>query len=478
MSEAAWTHPCYAEVANLVRLRTGLVFGPARRAFAEAGIRRAMAKAGVPDADEYLDRLRAGNLAIDDLIPELTVAETYLFRDRPHFAFVEREIVPEVLARRGPDHTLRVWSAGCATGEEAYSLAILFEEMGLGERVFILATDISLSSLAHARAGAYGARSFRDPGHPADRYFRKAGRRFVVSARLGRRVSFEYLNLAMDRYPSFATNTWGFDLILCRNVLIYFDAATTEAAGRRLAGCLAAGGWLITGPSDPPLTTDLLEPVVVPEGVFYRRPVRPRCRPGDIALAIDRPFEGGARRADSAAMPLLSLPPDAADPIFEARAVTARQPRAQTSERPRGGDADAEAHAREIRRLADRGDVAAARATAERAIAIHPLCAELHFLHGVLLMDLRRYREATQSMRRVVYLEPRSPVPHLVLGAILRRLGNTKDAARAFETAERLAVSYSREDVVPLADGETADRLAEAAVAQLALSRAGDGRNA
>jgi chemotaxis protein methyltransferase CheR len=93
----------------------------------------------------------------DDLVGELSVGETYFFREPAHFAFLGSEVLPDVQRRRGNTHTIRIWSAGCASGEEAYSLAILLDQAGLAERVHLLATDMSRAALARMRQGAYTA---------------------------------------------------------------------------------------------------------------------------------------------------------------------------------------------------------------------------------------------------------------------------------------------------------------------------------
>ena len=270
---AAWTHAVCGRAIEVVRARTGLVFPPNRRREAEAGVRRAMAKAKISDPGQFVKRLSADRHVLDHLIDELTVGETYFFREPHQFELIRRQILPELGRRRHPAATIQVWSAGCASGEEAYSLAILLEEEGLADRSRILATDISRAALARARIATYGAWSLRsDQDDLADRYFHYKGSRLVLAGRFRDRVSFARLNLAADNYPSLKTATIAVDLILCRDVLIYFNQATVRKVAGRLLSCLADGGWLITGPSDPPLWDYApYDTVVTPAGVFYRR---------------------------------------------------------------------------------------------------------------------------------------------------------------------------------------------------------------
>jgi hypothetical protein len=125
-----WSHPSYEEVVHLLGTRTGLSFSPERRAGVEQGIRRAMGRAGVDDPAQYGRRVAGDDAALDDLIVELTVGETYFFREPAQFEFLRATVLPEIRGRRGEGHVLHAWSAACASGEEAYSLAIVLRRRG------------------------------------------------------------------------------------------------------------------------------------------------------------------------------------------------------------------------------------------------------------------------------------------------------------------------------------------------------------
>ncbi len=288
MRPNAWTDPAYEAIACWLHARTGLTFGPNRCQDAEAGIRRVMTKAGIADIAICQQLLGSARMPLDDFITELTVGETYFFRDPGQFDFIRRELLPAIRRRHGHDHALRAWSAGCASGEEGYSLAMLFEQELVDQRTTILATDISRAALARARMANYGPWSLRgDDGSLADRYFRRKGDRFVLADRIRQRVNFEYLNLALDHYPSLASGAWGMDIILCRNVLIYFDRETVRRVMRGLIESLADGGVLITGASDPLYQEEgSHEIMVTPVGVFYRRD---RVRQGPVVIMTPAP---------------------------------------------------------------------------------------------------------------------------------------------------------------------------------------------
>ncbi|WP_163787567.1 CheR family methyltransferase, partial [Myxococcus vastator] len=274
MNWGPWSHPGYAEVLALVEERAGLV-PPSCPASAEEGIARAMERAGLKDFDAYRARLTEEPAALDDLLIELTVGETYFFRTPEHFEHLRSVVLPELRERQGPAHTARLWSAACSSGEEPYSIAALLLGEGWDERMAVYATDVSRGALARARKAHYGDWSLR--GGWADRmraHLRADGRRYILSPEVQKRVRFSYLNLALDTWPSADSGIWKLDVIFCRNVLIYFNRPTIEAVARRLHDALDEGGYLYTGPSDPPLGgLAPLESILTEWGVLYRRPL-------------------------------------------------------------------------------------------------------------------------------------------------------------------------------------------------------------
>jgi len=239
------------------------------------------------------------------------------------------------------------------------------------------------------------------------------------------------------------------DLILCRNVLIYFDRETVGRVARRLFDALAPGGWLVTGPSDPSLVDAApFEAVATEAGVLYRRAPAP-AEPVLVAPAPPLP------RADPAWDPRHARAAGPDEVVAPARRA-----------RPRG--ADAAASALHVRALANLDPSTAERACAE-ASAHHPLSAELHYLRALLLLDLGRDAEAAEAARRVLYLDGSLAAAYLTLGTILRRLGDREGARRAYRNARALCAARSPDEVVALTDGERAVRLFEAADVQMAL---------
>jgi chemotaxis protein methyltransferase CheR len=292
---------------DLVREVSGLELPAARRPDLRRAVERSLAATGLADADALHRHLRgaAGRAALEAFVGDLTVGETHFFRNRPQFEALERHILPEVIERRRATRRLRLWSAACSTGEEPYSLAMLVDRLlpdRSGWDVRILATDINRAALERARRGRYGAWSFREvPAEVASSFFVRRDGTFEVAGRIREAVTFAHLNLADDCWPSAATHTVELDLILCRNVLIYFGEDLTRRVAAKLHGALADGGWLLVAPAELSLDVFRRFAVVNLNGaVVYRTPATP-ARP--------RPPAPGSREGAPEPRPPVPSPP-------------------------------------------------------------------------------------------------------------------------------------------------------------------------
>jgi chemotaxis protein methyltransferase CheR len=431
----------------MARERAGLEFPAGQAELAAAAVRRAVQRAGVPDPAAFLGQ-PADSGAWEVLLEELSVGETYFFREPDQLAFLRDTVLPGLAARTGPEGA-RAWSAACATGEEAYTLAMLLGDAGCsGFRV--LGTDVVRSRLAAAERGSYRRWSLRGvPDDAADRWFTREGDRFRVRDEVRAAVGFAPLNLADPRRAYVAAGAWGMDLVFCRNVLIYLDDATIRHVAARLLDALAPDGWLFLGASDPPLQ-ELVPCQVVRTGggVAYRRPGRSPARPAAAAPPVrTAPRPPGASAAP--APPAGSAPAPAAPPAPAAAA-------------PDAGEAAAR-----VRALADRGALDEAGIACAAALDLHRDSAELLVLHSTLLFTARRYADAAAAARRALYLDRGCACAHLALGSALARDGDAGSARRAFRNAADLLRAHAGEDVVPASGGESAARLLAVAEAQL-----------
>jgi chemotaxis protein methyltransferase CheR len=428
---------------RLLEDRTGLDLSGARGGAFEAALARAERASPAARGEPLAEALLAGRAPLEPLVEELTVGETWFFRDPAQWAFVEETVIPEVRRRRRGGEPLRAWSAGCATGEEAYSLAIVLLEAGLGDALSVLGTDVNETALSRARAGEFSLWSLRgDVGARARRYLREEDGKLHVAPALAAHVRFFALNLASGDYPSPSRGLADLDLVLCRNVLIYLRRDRVPEIAARLFASLAPGGWLLAGASDPVLARHApFELHAGPHGIAYRRPA---------AGGRARAPSGGRREVPGALRPV-------------ARVAAARR-RAPVHPPP------------PARALLDAGRPVEALAAIDAALARRPLAPETHFERAVALTELGRLDAAEDACRRALYLARGQPFVHFFLGMLRRQRGDPAGAARAFRTAAVLASRRAPDAEVPLSHGMTAGALADAARVQLAL--AGDGPGA
>ena len=394
------------ELAALVRGETGNDLPEGRLPFLrEAAERRARAS-GCADLAAYVAALAAGELRGEwELLASLlTIKESSFFRVPQQWERIRSLVLPELARARAATRRLRFWSAACAAGEEPGTLALLVADTPslAGWDWSILATDLDPDALAQAERGLYGERAVAAvPPALRATWLAPRGRLFELDPRLRARIAYRRANLAR---PPWRLPEERFDLILLRNVLIYFRAELQRAVVAEAARRLAPDGWLFLGGSETLWRIqDCLVPVDLGDCFGYRHP-----RPGEPAAA--------PRRASSP-----SAPPRAAPaPVAPAPASP-----------PAGGPTPAERLLAAIAHLeADRAPEAEREAAA--ALESDPADPAAHALAG-LLHDLGgRAAEAVEALRAALYLEPDLVQVRLLLAGCLRRLGEAAHAERHY----------------------------------------------
>lgn len=276
----------FRELAGLIRHESGIALGPDKSYLVRHRLEPLVRSEGLDSFDSLMQRLRqrGANGLRNAVIDAITVKETRFFRDHAYFDALRHHILPacaSVLAEsRKARHRVRIWSAATATGQEAYSLAILVREFietnagsGLKEGQFsILASDISAKAIESAKAGQY-SKSEVHRGLSESRlhqHFDRRGERWSVDESLRRLVQFRTFNLLKP-----TTEVGPFDLILCRNVLIYFDEAIRRRICRGLYTVLHDGGWLVLGSAESIYgTDDRFQTIILGKTILYRKPQR------------------------------------------------------------------------------------------------------------------------------------------------------------------------------------------------------------
>ncbi|HUA45328.1 MAG TPA: CheR family methyltransferase [Solirubrobacteraceae bacterium] len=279
---------------TFVKETRGFDFTGYKRSTIQRRVAKRMSTVGADRYDDYLDYLELHGEEFAELFNTLLINTTGFFRDPQTWEYVADEVVPQLLSSRDRDDPIRVWSAGCASGEEPYTVAmVLARVMGdpaFRERVKIYATDIDEEALDYARHGAYVPRQIEDVPHDAlERFFERTDQRYVFRKDLRRCVIFGRNDLVQDAPIS------RIDLLVCRNTLMYFTAETQAHILRRCHFALDDDGFLLLGKSEMLIThTDLFAPVELKRRVF-RKVIRPTLRDRVRVMAGD-----GARAAPSA----------------------------------------------------------------------------------------------------------------------------------------------------------------------------------
>lgn len=372
-----------ATVVELVRRETGITIAEGGHRALQSALRRAAPELA-PDAfvRAVADPVRGREL-LDRLIDEVTVQESSFVRDRGQLDGIPwHALLDQARAAGAP--AIRVWSVGCATGEEPYSLALLAaEELGPGSpRVDVLGTDISAAALAAAAVGWYRERAVRglDPALRARYLAHQGDGSYLVGDKLRKLVRFRRHNLVRDPVPP--SGEARFDLITCRNVLIYFERAVADRMAELLSSALRPGGKLLLGAADT-----------------LQRTVRIHPRAG-AAENPAAPAKPGARQP-------LGLRPPPSDRLAAALAA------------------------------AGLGDHQNALSQLVPLLVANPLDADAQFAYGLVLLGAGSPAEAVAGFRRALYADPRFALAAFTLGCAYDALGQGAAARRAYERALR-----------------------------------------
>ena len=474
----------YLRFSKLLLDRYGLYFSDRRRPELESAILRAFAASPTADFNEYYTLLverTDGGLEMERLVNAVTVNETYFFRDAAQFDALASSVLPELIERRRMLRTLRIWSAGCSSGEEAYSIAMLLRDMlpDVDEwSITILATDVNTAALDKARQGLFGNWAFREQRakEMRPRYFHRVGARWELSPEIRRMVTFNRLNLAGSEYPSYATNTMFMDLILCRNVTIYFNESITAAAVNRFHDTLTDGGWLVVGHSE--LSLNVYRRFHIrnfPNTVLYQRDGQSSTQPTEwhwpprtetTAPAVKTKFPV----AVPAALP--PTPPSVVEvsPLEQAQQLVefGRSEEARdlllplTQSPPVSNDV----YVLLGQTCANLGDLEAAERWCREALRHNKLTLEAYYTLALVLQHEARLPEAIEALKKVVYIDRNDVLGHFSLARLYYQNEQAPAALKSLDNARRLLEAQPDDAVVARSDGVTVKRLRDAIIRQ------------
>jgi chemotaxis protein methyltransferase CheR len=489
--------------SEFVAAQIGLYFSERRLRDLERGIRSSLQEFGFKDTESCIKWLLSSPLTknqIEILASHLTVGETYFFRDNKSFEVLADHILPELIHRRkSAEKSLRIWSAGCATGQEPYSIAILLNKLiyDPGDwNLTIMGTDINPSFLQKASEGIYSDWSFRDtPRWVKEGYFRKTKQgHFEISPSIRKLVKFSYLNLIDDAYPSLTNNTNAMDVIFCRNVLMYFDQERQKKVIQNLSRCLVDGGYLIVSPSETSHVLFSELRMVNLDGVIFYKKESGKFRTAEdficedilyhptfekAAYSVQPPLEyvagqeseisfpqksGQALQLETGIIGIQKTQPQLT-PYEEALALYKQGRYGEAVDKIRlllsNNKIDYEAFALLARAYANMGKLSEAMEWCKKAIVEDKMNPGCHYLLATIQQEQGHVEETVKSLRRALYLDQSFVLAYFALGNLTRQQGKFKEAKKYFENALSLLSAYRQEDILPESDGITAGRLIE-----------------
>lgn len=477
-----------AELGEAIADQMGLHFPAERYRELERGIQSAAAELGFEDADACARWILNSPLTrkqIEILASYLTVGETYFFRDKAGFEALQHFLSELIDSRRGKHETLRLWSAGCCSGEEPYSIAIWLRETFPELRnwsVTILATDINQSFLRKAVTGVYGQWSFRGtPEGLRDRYFKLIGKdQFELSPDIKRMVTFSYLNLVEDNYPSVMNGINAMDVIFCRNVLMYFTPEQTARVAERFYLSLLEGGWLIVSPVEASqITYAQFATLNFPGAICYRKdsslPQMEEIFPAASAKDPQTSFMPASAQVSLQNSPLHltevieKSPADAPQPTLYQQALTLHESGSYAAATEKlmaclsNEPGNASALALLASTYANQGRLDEARQWCQQAISADRMNAGRYYLLATILQELGQIAEAERALKQALYISPPFVMAHFALGNLAREQGNDQIARKHFANVRSLLSSFQMDAIVPESDGMTAGRLLDIA---------------
>lgn len=487
----------YLRFSKLVEDRCGLHFPEKRRAELDLGVRQAFAASTCADLDEYYRLLQDPNdsaVEMDRLINALTISETHFFRDAGQFDALYNHVLPQIIKRRRVVRTLRIWSAGCASGEEPYSIAMMLRELlpDVDEwAITILGTDVNTEALDRARRAIYNDWAFREERAKQRRlrYFRAQGNRYELIPQVRRMVTFARLNLAEDNYPTYETNTALMDLILCRNVTIYFTESVIRRVVERLHEALVDGGWLVVGHSETSLTTyRRFQARNFPNAILYQRTGQPTTLPLDWDW-LTAPSTKEGKDLDTL-VPTPAPVPAPVDiqptsPVGTGRCI---RPLEESDPLERAQELLDYGHSEEARDVllelinlrpnhaptcallgrayANLGCWSDAEHWCRQAGRLDPLALEAYYTLALVLQHQGQLDQAIDAMKKVVYIDRNDVLGHFGLANLYRTKGQLPQAQKSLDNARRLLEARAAEELISGSGGITAGRLREATIRQ------------
>ncbi len=461
-----------ALTSELVTLHIGLHFPRERWKDLERGLKAAAKDYGFSHTESFtlwFVTYPITKKKLDMLTKHLTIGETYFFREIKSFDILKEHILPKLIQLRqnSGNKKIKIWSAACSTGEEPYSIAILLSKILYDIKswhITILATDINPELLKKATEGVYGQWSFRSiPPGIKEKYFKqKPEGKFEIISPIKEMVEFHQYNLVKDEFLPGTSGVKEFDVIFCRNVLMYFNQDQAKKTIQRLYYSLAEGGYLFVSPSELSHILFAQFKTLSYNGIIVYKKDKKIPEKDSFYLPEPLPLKVPPKKEKKTPgykpyqQSKINLYEEAQKLYIDGNYGEAAE-KATTflSEKPE----DKNAPALLARIYADQGYLKKAYYWSVKAVEANKLKAEFYYLQAVILQEMNNIAECKQALRRCLYLEQNFVMAHFTLGVLYLHEENPSTAIKHFKSALILANKCEIQDVLPGSGGMTADRL-------------------
>ncbi|MGD0755997.1 MAG: CheR family methyltransferase [Bacteroidales bacterium] len=440
-------------VCEVIASRMGLHFPVERWAMLRRNLVPAAREFGFQNIGGFIQWLLSATLnkeQMEILAAHLTISETYFWREPQVFTALTDFILPELIkSKKKGERSIRIWSAGCSTGEEPYSIAIALHKTIPKIKdwnITILATDINPKALDKAEHGIYSTWSFRNsPAWLKSSYFHhKEDLQYEIIPEIRKMVTFTCLSL-VEMSAISSTNTM--DIIFCRNVLMYFTKEWVNKISQNLFHTLSEDGWFVVSSSE--LSSQVFPqftPVNFPGAVLYRKGKDGSTHSYNIPSdEILEPLSDTALLTTEASTKMVVKA--VAKVVAKVAAKEYPQSIVKTPEESYTDKIFS------IRLLANQGHLEEALSICNEAIASYKLSSGLYFLRASILQELDKSSEAIASLKQAIYIDPEYIMGHFTLGNLFIRQGNAKNAKRYFDNVLDLSGRCANDDILPESEG-------------------------
>jgi chemotaxis protein methyltransferase CheR len=448
-------------ISEVIASRMGLHFPVERWTLLSRNLASAAREFGYNNMTGFIQWLLSAQLnngQMEILAAHLTISETYFWREPQVFTTLTDFILPALIkSKKKKRKSIRIWSAGCSTGEEPYSIAIALHKTIPKIKdwnITIIATDINSKALIKARTGIYNPWSFRNsPLWLKSSYFQlNLDRKYEIIPEIRKMVGFYCCSLTEDNYLSDFGNIDTLDIIFCRNVLMYFTYEWADKISQKLFNSLSEEGWLIVSSCE--LSSRLftkLTPVNFPGAILYRKTIKESTQSNnfhsdELPEPLKQPFQ-----------PFQPFQPSSTffNPLLQHQSI---------EKIPEESYAD---KISAIRLLANNGHLAEALSACDEAIGSYKLAPGLYFLRASILQELDKNNEAIKSLKQAIYIDPNYVMGHFTLGNLFIRQGNLNNAKRYFNNALEILNTISNDNILPESEGLSAKYIREIIITSL-----------